>query len=148
MVRSSKVTVSVRSRVAHVDLIHAISDRIAALVGFTGDDLMNLGLAVREATINAMKHGNGMDARKTVRVVFDFDDEGLSVSIRDRGHGFDVEDLPDPTLPENLFRPTGRGVLLMRAFVDRVDVRRNGSKGTEVCLFKHVPEAKTRRHGE
>ena len=143
MARSGKITVSVRSRVEHVDLIHAISDQVATLVGFEGDELMNLGLAVREAAINAMKHGNGMDPRKSVRVVFEFGDDGMSVAVKDKGRGFELQDVADPTLPENLYRASGRGVLLMKTFVDRVEVRNGNGKGTEVCLYKLVREPST-----
>jgi len=133
---AGKITVSVASRVANVDLIHAISDQIATQVGFDSDEILNLGLAVREAAINAIKHGNGLDPKKMVRVVFEFDDDGMSIAIRDRGKGFDLNAVADPTLPENLFLPSGRGVLLMKAFVDRVEVHREHGKGVEVCLFK------------
>src|SRR4029077_15288722 len=77
---SGKITISVASRVAHVDMIHAISDQVAALVGFGEDDILNLGLAVREAAINAIKHGNRLNPRKRVRVVFEFNGHGLSVA--------------------------------------------------------------------
>lgn len=138
MTPSGKITVSVASRVAHVDLIHAISDQIAALIGFEGDDVLNLGLAVREATINAIKHGNRLDPRKRVRVVFRFDKEGMSVAIRDRGAGFDMNAVADPTLPENLFQSSGRGILLMKAFVDRIEVHEHDGKGAEVLLVKSL----------
>ena len=131
-----KITVTVASRVAHVDLIHAISDQVATMMGFDGDEILNLGLAVREATINAIKHGNGLDPKKRVKVTFTFDDEGLEVAVRDRGKGFDPNNVADPTLPENLYQPSGRGVLLMKAFVDRVEVHGQNGKGAEVCLFK------------
>jgi serine/threonine-protein kinase RsbW len=145
MTPSGKITVSVASRVGHVDLIHAISDQVAALVGFDNDEILNLGLAVREATINAIKHGNGLDPKKRVRVTFTFDDDGLEVAIRDRGKGFDPNSVADPTLPENLFQPSGRGVLLMKAFVDRVEVHGQDGKGAEVCLFKGRREVPDRR---
>ena len=148
MSASGKITVSVASRVANVDLIHAISDQVATLVGFDTDEILNLGLAVREATINAMKHGNAMNPRKTVRVVFEFGDREMSVAIRDQGRGFALEDVADPTLPENLYRPNGRGLLLMKSFVDRVEVRRDAGKGTEVALFKHAREASAARRRE
>src|SRR5262245_57067080 len=145
MTPSGKITVSVASRVGHVDLIHAISDQVAALVGFDNDEILNLGLAVREATINAIKHGNGLDPKKRVRVTFTFDDDGLEVAIRDRGKGFDPNSIADPTLPENLFQPSGRGVLLMKAFVDRVEVHGQDGKGAEVHLFKGRREIPDRR---
>ena len=146
--QSGKVTVSVSSRVSHVDLIHAISDQIATLVGFAEDEVLNVGLAVREATINAMKHGNGMDPRKQVRVVFEFDEHGMSVAVRDRGNGFDPNRVADPTEPENLFRPNGRGILLMKAFVDRVEVHRDQGRGAEVLLFKGLRRGRRRQRRE
>jgi serine/threonine-protein kinase RsbW len=148
MTNPGKITVTVASRVAHVDLIHAISDQVAAMMGFDNDEILNLGLAVREAAINAIKHGNGMDPKKRVRVTFTFDDEELCVAVRDRGKGFDPNNVADPTLPENLYQPSGRGVLLMKAFVDRVEVHGQNGKGAEVFLFKERREAGgKRRHG-
>lgn len=148
MAKSGRIILSVKSRVEHVDLIHAICDQVATLVGFEGDELMNFGLAVREAAINAMKHGNLMNPRKSVRVVFEFGDDGMSVSIKDRGHGFDPENVADPTLPENIYRSSGRGVLLMKTFVDRMEVRNGNGKGTEVCLYKLVREPSTQERRE
>ena len=136
MSSTGKITVSVASRVANVDLIHAISDQVAASVGFDGDEVLNLGLAVREATINAIKHGNGGDPRKKLNVVFEFGDDGLSIAVRDKGRGFDPNMVLDPTLPENLLQTSGRGLLLMKAFVDRVEVHGGNGKGAEVLLIK------------
>src|SRR5262245_31194354 len=112
MTNPGKITVSVASRVAHVDLIHAISDQVASMMGFDGDEILNLGLAVREATINAIKHGNRLDPKKRVKVTFTFDDEGLEVAVRDRGKGFDSNNVADPIIPEKLSRQSGRGVML------------------------------------
>ena len=131
-----------------MDLIHAISDQVAALVGFGADEILNLGLAVREAAINAIKHGNRLDPRKRVRIVFEFDSHGMSVSIRDRGQGFDENAVKDPTLPENLFQSSGRGLLLMKAFVDKVEVHGKNGKGAEVHLYKGLRETDSQRQGE
>lgn len=138
MTPSGKITVSVASRVVHVDLIHAISDQIASMIGFGGDEVLNLGLAVREATINAIKHGNRLDPKKRVRVTFRFDKDGISVTIKDRGRGFDMNAVADPTLPENLFHSSGRGILLMKAFVDKIEVHGEDGKGSEVRLVKSL----------
>jgi len=146
MTPAGKITVSVASRVAHVDLIHAISDQVAALVGFDGDEVLNLGLAVREAAINAIKHGNGMDPRKKVQVVFEFDERALTIAVRDRGRGFDPDAVADPTLPENLLQTSGRGILLMKAFVDRIEVHGGNGKGAEVCLYKVRRDPSLRCH--
>src|SRR5213594_3146904 len=137
MARESQLQIDFPSEFQHVDLVHSVCDRVAALVGLDENQALNLGLAVREATINAIKHGNRMDARKKVTVRFAFSRRNVVVSVRDCGRGFDPEATPDPTLPENIQRPHGRGFLLMRAFVDRVEVE-SLRKGSVVRLFKKV----------
>jgi len=124
------------------EFVYAEVHLFAALVGFDGDEVLNLGLAVREAAINAIKHGNKMDPMKKLSVVFEFDEDGLSIAVRDKGKGFDPNAVVDPTLPENLLQTSGRGILLMKAFVDRVEVHggENG-KGAEVLLFKCLRDA-------
>lgn len=139
MAEPSELQIDFPSEVQHVDLVHNVCDRISAMVGLDESDTLNLGLAVREATINAIKHGNRMDARKKVRVSFRFDRKEVSVTVHDSGEGFDPAATPDPTLPERIHRPNGRGFLLMRAFVDRVEVDSRKGKGSTVHLVKQVP---------
>jgi anti-sigma regulatory factor (Ser/Thr protein kinase) len=86
-----------------------------------------------------------MDSRKKVSVTFHFDKSEVVVSIRDSGQGFDPADMPDPTLPEHIHRPNGRGFLLMRAFVDRVKVESRKGRGATVHLFKQVGEAEKKK---
>ena len=138
MAKKHQLDIQFPSEVQHVDLVHSVCDRVAEIVGLDENQTLNLGLAVREATINAIKHGNRMDARKKVSVSFQFSRSGVVVSIRDRGRGFDPEATPDPTLPENIHRPHGRGFLLMRAFVDRVEVEASRGGGSVVRLYKRV----------
>ena len=138
MAKKHQLDIQFPSEVQHVDLVHSVCDRVAEIVGLDENQTLNLGLAVREATINAIKHGNRMDARKKVSVRFQFSRSGVVVSIRDRGRGFDPEATPDPTLPENIHRPHGRGFLLMRAFVDRVEVEASRGGGSVVRLYKRV----------
>ena len=138
MASQSRLTLTFPSDVKHVDLVHSLSDKVSELVGFDQDAQVNLGLAVREAAINAVKHGNLYDARKKVSVKFEFGGPDVVVTIEDRGGGFDPETTPDPTLPENLHRPSGRGLLLMKAFVDEVDVQPRAGGGNIVRLVKHV----------
>jgi len=94
-------------------------------VSFTETEIFAIKMAVEEALVNAIKHGNQMDPAKTVRVCYRVHAERFDVCITDQGPGFDPNDVPDPTAPENLERPCGRGLLLMRyymtdvAFADR-----------------------------
>jgi len=104
-----------------------------ARYGYTEASTFAIKLAVEEALNNAIKHGNGFDGSKKVELTFDVSDERAVVSVTDQGEGFVPDRLPDPTADENLEKPTGRGVMLMRAYMD--DVRFN-DKGNQVQLTK------------
>lgn len=80
-------------------------------------EIFGIRLALEEALVNAIKHGNQMDQAKRVHVRFHVSDRTFAIEIRDEGPGFDPEDVPDPTAPENLERPCGRGLLLMRHYM-------------------------------
>lgn len=86
-------------------------------LGYTTEALHGVRLALEEALVNAIKHGNQMDQAKRVHVRFHVSDRTFAIEIRDEGPGFDPEDVPDPTAPENLERPCGRGLLLMRHYM-------------------------------
>ena len=87
---------------------------------FAEQDIFSIRLAVEEALINAIKHGNQMDRTKKVHVACRVHAERFEVTITDEGPGFDPGDVPDPTAPENLERPCGRGLLLMRHYMTEV----------------------------
>lgn len=91
-----------------------------ANAGFTERDRFGIRLACHEALSNALYHGNGGDAQKAVDVRFRIDEHGFFIRIEDEGAGFDPAAVPDPRLPETLERATGRGLLLMRHYMDRV----------------------------
>ena len=91
---------------------------------------------MEEALVNAIKHGNGSDPSKTVTVGFAIDADSIELTIRDQGEGFDPSTVPDPTTVENIQRPSGRGIMLMRAYMDRVDY---ADGGRTVRLLKHNP---------
>jgi serine/threonine-protein kinase RsbW len=96
-------------------------------------DIFGIRLAVEEALINAIKHGNQLDRAKRVRIAYRVVSERFDVLITDEGRGFDPNDLPDPTAVENLERPCGRGVMLMRHYMTVVDFR---GAGNTVCMSK------------
>jgi len=90
-------------------------------------DIFGIKLALEEALINAIKHGNQMDRSKKVRVAYRVCRDRFDVRIDDEGPGFSPEDVPDPTAAENLERPCGRGVMLMRHYMTEVQYNRRGN---------------------
>jgi serine/threonine-protein kinase RsbW len=104
--------------------------------GFDEDDLNKVGMAVRECMVNAVVHGNRYNVNKRVHVVVTAGGNTLAVRISDQGEGFEPSDVPDPLAEENLLRHSGRGVFLIRAFMDEVQFRKLSPVGTEVTLVK------------
>ncbi len=119
-----------------LDLVHAASEKMAEIAGFDEDAALNLGLAMREAVINAMIHGNARDRERSVHITLVARPERFEARVLDEGPGFDLTQEQDPTAPANLLNTSGRGLLLMRAFTDEVRFRRHRSRGMEVTLVK------------
>lgn len=142
MATPTTVKLEIPSQVKLIDLIHSATEKMAEVAGFEEDDALNLGLAVREAAINAIVHGNGQDPTKKVDVVLQFDQNVFSAAVRDYGGGFDPDATPDPTEGENLLMTSGRGLLLIRAFVDEVEFQRK-SDGMEISMTKKRKESST-----
>jgi serine/threonine-protein kinase RsbW len=90
-------------------------------------------LAVEEAVTNAIKHGNRLDPRKTISIGMDVDSRQVEITVADQGSGFDPASVPDPTTQENLEKPSGRGIMLMRAYMDQVQYN---PVGTQVRMLK------------
>lgn len=95
--------------------------------GYTEHDIFAIKLALEEALVNAIKHGNQMDPDKRVFVRYHVTAERFDIRITDEGSGFNPEDVPDPTAIENLERPCGRGLLLMRGFMTEVEYHGRGN---------------------
>lgn len=91
-------------------------------------------LALEEALSNAVKHGNRFDPAKSITVEADIDDDRAAITVADEGEGFDPEVVPDPTADENLAKPSGRGIMLMRAYMDMVNFN---ERGNQVSLVKN-----------
>lgn len=133
---STSVKLVLPSDIKLVDLVHSASEKMAEFAGFDADEALNVGLAVREAVINAIVHGNGQDPSLEVDITLQVGPDGLTARVRDQGSGFDPDAAPDPTESENLLMTSGRGLLLIRAFVDQVEFTRDGGKGTEITMVK------------
>lgn len=103
-------------------------------IGFPARGIFGVRLALEEALVNAIKHGNGLDPNKEVFVICQISHDKVRVVIEDQGPGFRLEDVPDPTEDENLEKPGGRGIMLMRAFLSLVEYNERGNR---VVLEKH-----------
>ena len=90
--------------------------------------LFGIRLSIEEAIINAIKHGNGMDPGKHVTIAWRIDEASVRVEIEDEGPGFIPAEVPDPTAEENLDRPCGRGIMLMKSFMSRVEFNARGNR--------------------
>jgi serine/threonine-protein kinase RsbW len=119
-----------------VDTAESLILEASEKAGFDEDELNKIGMSVRECMVNAVVHGNRYSANKKVHVAVYLYPEALSISIADEGEGFHLSDLPDPLAEENLLRHSGRGVFLIRAFMDDVQFRKLIPFGTEVTLVK------------
>jgi len=102
-------------------------ERLLKIHQFGEREVFGIRLAVEEALVNAIKHGNQMDSSRKVRVAFQVSQEEFEVLIADEGEGFDPCEVPDPTAPENLERPCGRGIMLMRHYMTTVAYNERGN---------------------
>ncbi|MDQ6788321.1 MAG: ATP-binding protein [Acidobacteriota bacterium] len=124
------------SRIESVEQAAQEAAVFASASGFADDALFDIDMAVREAAANAVKHGNREDETKQVEITFEDSDEGFEISIRDFGAGFAVDEIPDPTNPENLLKANGRGILFMRSFMDEVEWQNHANGGMIVKMLK------------
>ncbi len=130
------VDASLESTLDSVDVAEADALRVAGEIGFDEDDLNKIGMAVRETMVNAVVHGNRYSAKKRVQFRVWKGEGRLTILVGDEGEGFELSDLPDPLADENLLRQSGRGLLLIQAFMDEVRVERGHPHGTVVTMVK------------
>jgi serine/threonine-protein kinase RsbW len=136
-----KIQTLLESKLQSVDKAEELVMSEAGKAGFDDDGQHQIGMAVRECMVNAVVHGNGYSSHKHVHLEIERSDTCLVVTIGDEGEGFDLSSLPDPLAPENLLRQSGRGLLLIRAFMDEVDLHPRPGGGTEVRLVKKLAPA-------
>jgi serine/threonine-protein kinase RsbW len=137
--KMEKIHITLESTLQSVDQAETMVLEEASKVGFDEDEQHQIGMAVRECMVNAVVHGNRYSKKKHVHLDIERRVTGLAITIGDEGEGFDLSSLPDPTSPENLLRQSGRGILLIRAFMDEFDLHPRPGGGTEVTLVKNVP---------
>lgn len=122
-----------------ISLAEQVGMCVAASAGFDADDQYKIGLAVHEGVMNAFQYGNQQCREKQIRVIFELLDEKMVIHVLDQGCGFRIQDVPDPRTEENIAGDSGRGVLLMRAFMDEFDVQTARNGGAEIIMAKRYP---------
>jgi serine/threonine-protein kinase RsbW len=137
-IRANRIEVVIGSALEYLDLIQTITDSITRMMGFEEDSAHWIGMSVRESVTNAIQHGNKLDQGKRVEIRYEVDPDQLSISVRDQGIGFQVESLPNPLAPENLLKPSGRGIFYIRSFMDKVEFRTPSQGGTEIIMVKKI----------
>ncbi len=131
-----RVSLKLSSSLESVDKIERTAEEFATLAGFDEDTVPNIAMAVREAAVNAILHGNAYNPAKNITAAFEANSDALIVRIADEGTGFDPTNVPDPLAAENILRGSGRGIFLIKAFMDEVHFRQL-HPGTELTLIKH-----------
>jgi len=142
MTRGNSVRLDFHSTFDVLDLVQVVTDHIGRQAGLDEEALHWVGVAVRESVINAIKHGNGNDEQKRVHVEFTplatETPTGIAIRVRDEGPGFDPATLPDCCAPENVLKGSGRGIFLIRSFMDELTLQRAPEGGMEVVMVKRV----------
>jgi serine/threonine-protein kinase RsbW len=135
--RPRRVEVTLETKVDSIDLGEELARRVALTAGFDEEEQHKISMAVRESLINAYQHGNQQDARKNIGLNFFLHPNRLVVEVSDQGKGFRLEEVPDPLAEEGLLRASGRGLFLIRSFMDECAVEsRNGC--TRLTLVKYL----------
>ena len=144
---SSVVEVTLESDLKNVEVAEEISRRVAGAAGFNEEEQHRIEMAVHESMINAIWHGNKNDSSKSVWLYFKIHRDRLEIRIRDQGNGFDPKYIPDPLADENLLNVSGRGIFLIRSFMDEFRVEHINGKGTEVTLVKRLSSENQPKQG-
>jgi len=116
------------SKIENISIIERLVDELTQQYQINSEIYGNMLVSMVEAVNNAIIHGNKLDETKTVKVEYEFENDAFSFSIKDEGSGFDYKNLPDPTAPENIEKPHGRGIFLISHLVDELHFEDNGSK--------------------
>ena len=133
----SRIVYTLESSLTSVDKVEHAAGVLAHEAGVDEDQIFGITMAVREAAVNAVVHGNGNDASKQITATLENTGSSLVFTVSDQGKGLDPDSLPDPLAPENLLRGSGRGIFLIRSFMDEVHFRQL-DPGTELTLIKHL----------
>jgi serine/threonine-protein kinase RsbW len=133
---ANRIEVTMETLLDSVALAEGITERVARAAGFNDDDCLKIGMSVREGVINAFRYGNEEQRHKKIHLIFEVEEDRFVVHIVDQGRGFELCEVPDPLAEENLLKTSGRGIFLMRTFMDEFEVRRSTQGGAELVMAK------------
>lgn len=134
--KPQRIEVVLETLIESITLAEEVGVRVAAAAGFDEDDQYKIGLAVHEAVMNAFQYGNRQQRERKIKILFEMFPEKLVIHVSDQGTGFLLADVPDPREDENVLGDSGRGCLLMKAFMDEFDVLVSEAGGAEVVMAK------------
>ncbi len=127
------------THVESVNLAEEMCLRVAEAAGFAEDECYRIGMSVREGVINAFHYGNQEKSEKKIHLAIDLSADKMTIHVMDEGKGFHLVDVPDPLAEENLLSTSGRGIFLMKAFMDEFDVVSGKTGGAEIVMSKKLP---------
>ena len=133
-----RIEITISSRFENIELVQVIAEHLCENAGLDEDGSHWIGMAVREAVANAIKHGNKLDVSKKVNATFTLRGPELEIAISDEGAGFDPDNVGDPLNPQNLMKTSGRGIFYMRTFMDAVQYSFNPGGGTSLVMTKNL----------
>lgn len=137
----NSLSLKIPSLVENIRIVESFIDNARERFHLNDDIYGNIMVAVTESVNNAIVHGNCQDKSKNVHLKLEISDSSLKFVIKDEGEGFDPDTLPDPTAPENLLKPGGRGVFLIQHLADQVDFEDNGTQIELLFNFNGTTEA-------
>ena len=135
---SERIEITISSRFENIELVQVIAEHLCENAGVDEDGSHWIGMAVREAVANAIKHGNKLDVKKKVFATFELAGLELEITISDEGLGFDPEKVSDPLNPQNLMKTSGRGIFYMKTFMDQVHYSFHPGGGTSLVMTKNL----------
>jgi serine/threonine-protein kinase RsbW len=135
---SERIEITVSSRFENIELVQVIAEHLCENAGVDEDGSHWIGMAVREAVANAIKHGNKLDVQKKVHASFELSGLDLEITISDEGAGFDPAKVSDPLNPQNLMKTSGRGIFYMKTFMDEVHYSFRTGGGTSLVMTKNL----------
>jgi serine/threonine-protein kinase RsbW len=135
---TQRIEVTLESLLDSVSLAEEMCTRIAGAAGFDDDDCFKIGMSVREGVINAYNYGSQKQRDKKIFLTFELTPDKLVIYVRDQGQGFRLNEVPDPLADENLLKSSGRGIFLMRSFMDEFDVHLPREGGAEIVMAKRL----------
>ena len=138
---SSVFELTVPSGVEALTAVHELVEKASRAFGLSEELAHWIELTVNESTINAIEHGNGGDPSKNVFLSISSDGKNIEVIVEDQGPGFELAEIPDPTDVENLLKPGGRGILIIRSFMDTVEVTERKGGGSRMRMVKNLQDS-------